>query len=115
MNIGILEAYDFHDSLVEKISFDEKQRCVELEIDFCNWKQSWYNEEEPETEIKRLVFENVTKVILPQTDLNSDEIICLELIFGPLQGVQGVRIIVLNDLKNEIQEIEIYSTEVTFV
>lgn len=42
-----LAKYDFNDSLLEGVSYDKDNSKVFLEIDFCNWKQTWYRESEP--------------------------------------------------------------------
>ena len=70
-----LTKYDFHDSLLERVSYDKDNSKVFLEIDFCNWKQTWYSESDEETLMISLVFENVSDVIIPVFELNSDEII----------------------------------------
>lgn len=43
------EKYYFHDSIVEKILYDEKQQVLEMYLDFCFWAQDEYKESDPET------------------------------------------------------------------
>ena len=95
-----LAKYDFHDSLLEKILYDKDNSKVFLEIDFCNWKQTWYSESDEETSVISLVFENASDVIIPTFKLNSDEIIEFELLSG-----KGIRIVVFNDIDDSSYEI----------
>ena len=88
------------DSLLEKVSYDKDSSKVFLEIDFCNWKQTWYNESDEETLMISLVFENVSGVIIPVFELNSDEIIEFEFLSG-----NEIRIVVFNDVDDSYYEI----------
>ena len=99
-NLEQLAKYDFHDSLLERISYDEDNSKVFLEIDFCNWKQTWYSESDEETLMISLVFGNASGVIIPVFELNSDEIIEFELLSG-----KGIRIVVFNDIDDSSYEI----------
>ncbi len=99
-NLKQLAKYDFHDSLLEKISYDKDTGKVFLEIDFCNWKQTWYSESDEETLMISLVFENVSDVILPVFELNSDEILEFELL-----SEKGIRLVVFNDIVDSSFEI----------
>lgn len=98
-NLDKLIGYDFHDSLLESIEYDKGKKKVTIEIDFCNWKQEWYNQTDEETSIIFLVFENVSNVSIPEFEVNSDEIIEFELL------EKGVKIIVFNDIDNNSYEI----------
>lgn len=95
-----LAKYDFHDSLLERVLYDKDNSKVFLEIDFCDWKQTWYRESEEETSMLSLVFRNVSDVIIPVFELNSDEIIDFELLPG-----KGIRIVGFNDIDDSSYEI----------
>lgn len=95
-----LAKYDFHDSLLERVSYDKDNSKVLLEIDFCNWKQTWYSKSDEETLMISLVFANVSDVTIPVFELNSDEIIEFELLSG-----KGIRIIIFNDIDDSSYEI----------
>jgi len=45
----MLKKYYFHDSLLEKIAYNEKSQTLELLVDFCYWAQTDYIEGAPET------------------------------------------------------------------
>ena len=102
--------YDFHDSLLERISYDKENSKVFLEIDFCNWKQKWYSESEEETSIILLVFENVSNVIIPVFKLNSDEIIDFV-----VSEDNSVKIVIFNDIDENSYEIIINAETVKII
>ncbi len=105
-----LAAYDFHDSLLESISYDKDIKKAFLNIDFCNWKQEWYNETDEETSMISVVFENVSNVIIPEFKINSDEIIEFELIMG-----KGIKMVVFNDIDDASYEIQIDADSVEII
>ncbi len=75
------ERYNLHDSLLERIVFDEAKKTAELTIDFCYWQQSDYRENDPETGLVTLLFVDVTKLDRDEHPINSDEIVqcaCLD-------------------------------------
>ena len=89
-----LNKYDFHDSLLEDIIYDYINKKVTLKIDFCNWKQEGYRDEDEETAMMYLSFEDVTDFIMPKVSLNSDEI----LEFNILED--EIEITAFNDIEN---------------
>lgn len=95
-----LAEYNFHDSLLEDILYDEGNKKVSLKIDFCNWKQKWYNESDEETSIISIVFNNASDIVIPKFNLNSDEIIEFE-----VSADNNVKIVVFNDIENASYEI----------
>ena len=56
-----LEKYYLHDSTVEEVDYDLKNKTVTLTIGFCFWMQDWYQEGEPESGTITAIFHNVTK------------------------------------------------------
>lgn len=105
-----LAEYDFHDSLLEDVLYDEYNKKLLLKIDFCNWKQKWYNESEDETSMISLIFSNVFDIVLSEHRLNSDEIIEFE-----VSTDNRVRIVVFNDIENASYEIIIYAETVEII
>lgn len=60
MTIQELEQqYYFHDSGINKISFDSETEILSFDIDLCYWAQEWYKEGEPELMEIRLTFEGI--------------------------------------------------------
>ena len=109
--LGELEIYDFHDSLLESISYDRKKNRINIEIDFCCWKQAKYNESDDETAIIVLCFENVLYASIPNVTLNSDEIIE----FSLFENNTLLKIVAFNDIANTSYEIIIKADAVKIV
>lgn len=105
-----LKKYDFHDSLIEDIICDNEHNKVILKLDFCNWKQTWYNESDEETKTLTLTFENVSNVVMPELSLNDDEIIEIE-----ISSENGVKFVAFNDVKNIAYEIIINADKVRVI
>ena len=55
------EKYYLHDSGIEKIFYDEKNKKLVLTIEFCFWMQNWYDETEPSNGKISATFENVSR------------------------------------------------------
>ena len=53
----MLNIYDFHDSLVKKINYNNSE--VTFKIELCNWRQKNYNADENEMKTMELVFKDV--------------------------------------------------------
>ncbi len=73
--------YNLHDSLLERIVFDEAKKTAELTIDFCCWQQPDYKENDPETGLVTLLFVDITKLDRDEHSISSDEIVqctCLD-------------------------------------
>ncbi len=71
----LLNKYDFHDSLIENVSYDTVQNSVKMKIDFCNWMQDGYSNSSPETSIIYLFFCDVTDFKGPQGDIDDFSIL----------------------------------------
>ena len=112
MKLSELEStYCFHESTIEKITYDKSAKKVVLEITFCRWIQDWYDEEkDAEIETLILTFENVSK-----TDCSNytagmyDEILSCELIVDECFG-EGVAF--SNTAENDFFVITIFADEV---
>ena len=105
-----LTEYDFHDSLLEDILYDECNKKLLFKIDFCNWKQEWYNEADEETSMISIVFNNVSNIVLPEHQLNSDEIIEFEVLTE-----NSIRVVIFNDIEDVSYEIIIYAETVEII
>lgn len=110
-NLEQLSLYDFHDSLLENIIYDSQNNKLSLEVDFCCWKQNGYKENDDETEMIVLNFENVRYVSIPDITLNSDEIIE----FNLSENNTCLKIVVFNDLDNIPYEIVVMADVVDIV
>ncbi len=106
-NIEQLNKYDFHDSLLENLFYNRETKELNLIIDFCNWKQSWYHDNEPETSIISLVFTNVSNATIPEYTPNSDEIMN----FSLLEQNSGIKVTIFNDISNSLYDIIVYANE----
>lgn len=110
-NLGELELYDFHDSLLESIDYDRKNNKINIEVDFCCWKQAEHKENDDKTAIIVLCFENVLYANIPDVTLNSDEIIEFSLI----ENNTTLKIVAFNDIDNISYEIIIKADIVKIV
>lgn len=54
------EKFYLHDSSIEKIFFDEKNKKISLIIEFCFWWQTWYDKNTPTNGKISVTFENVS-------------------------------------------------------
>ncbi len=57
--------YNFHDSLIDEVSFDAVSKQVLMRVDFAYWMQEWYTEDLPETDTLTLIFNEVSQFICP--------------------------------------------------
>jgi len=105
-----LKNYDFHDSLLENISFDEKTKKLRLDIDFCNWKQKNYVDGDAETYMIALVFERFFSATIPEIKLNSDQIVGFN-----VTDNQKVKIEAYNDVVKDCYSVIINAKEVEIV
>ncbi len=100
-NLGELRLYDFHDSLLESIDYDKKNNKINIKVDFCCWRQTQYKQNDDETAMILLCFENVLYVNIPDITLNSDEIIE----FSLLENNSLLKIVAFNDINSITYEI----------
>jgi len=68
----MVKKYYFHDSGIAKVEFDPEKHEATLLIDFCNWMQDDYNDEEEENIVLKLLFRNVSGISgeQPLLDIN---------------------------------------------
>lgn len=53
------EKYYFHDSLVNSIAYDDKDKTVTIMFDFCYWMQQGFEKGEQENGLLKVIFKNV--------------------------------------------------------
>lgn len=104
MNIQeLINRYDFHDSLIECIYFDQKEKDLTIDIDFCCWAQEGYIESDPETKMIKVKFKNVNSYEGLSGVIDSYSIDNIKLIGN------DITIIVCDDFHSEYYEIKFNS------
>lgn len=58
--------YNFHDSLIDDVSFDAVSKQVVMRIDFAYWMQEWYTEDMAETDTLAIIFNEVSQFVCPE-------------------------------------------------
>ena len=58
--------YNFHDSLIDDVSFDAGSKQVVMRIDFAYWMQEWYTEDMAETDALTIIFNEVSQFVCPE-------------------------------------------------
>jgi len=107
MNISeFAKQHNLIGSLLEKISVNDIEKSLCLEIDYCYWRQSNYNEDDAETGIVVFKFENCTFYTFDDHELNSDEIVKVETLDNE------INICVESDLTGEYHHIRINCSNV---
>jgi hypothetical protein len=108
----LLYRFDFHDSIVEEIKFLPDENMFIMNLEFCNWKQSFYKETDGKILHVPLIFNSVKKYqIIPDLTIKDNEILRMELIETDDQ-VLGIKI-VLNE-ESDVIIIKIETTDATF-
>lgn len=51
--------YYFHDSCITRIDYHSDSRRLEITMDFCQWAQEWYVEQDPENIWLKLIFSGI--------------------------------------------------------
>ncbi|MFD1136550.1 hypothetical protein [Paenibacillus urinalis] len=77
----LLTTYDLHDSVVEDVEYWINEKKVQMKVELCLWKQSNYEDTEPEMQEGMLIFSDVDKFqIEPSSFLfNSNEILDIKI------------------------------------
>lgn len=55
----LCKKYYFHDSMITKISYSKDIKELEFMLEFCNWAQNDYKENDPELLKMKLTFESI--------------------------------------------------------
>lgn len=95
-----INKYDFHDSLIDEVTFDKANNKVILHADFAYWRQEWYIENMPETDKLIVVFHGVRNFVCP-TDASWEQI---SIIQASLDS-DSVKFALMNDMTDEYLEI----------
>jgi len=112
----LVKKYSFHDSLLEGIEYDETRKIAEFEIDFCNWAQTGYKSDAPETMMVRLCFSGVTAICNQTVHIESSSINDCRSIGDGTNG--GLEFVIVRDYPNGdggVDMIRIYADSVEFV
>lgn len=111
MNIAdFYKKYNFEDSLLENVIYDENEKKVILEVDFCYWQQENYSDEYEETGMIKIIFSNVKEFKFIPYAVNSDEIVNVS-----LNTNNCINIEVYNDVLEEYHNILISAESVLMV
>lgn len=107
MNISeFAKQHNLIGSLLEKISVNDIEKSLCLEIDYCYWRQTNYKEGDEETGIVIFKFENCSSYAFDDHTLNSDEIVKVEILDNEID------ICVESDLTGEYHHIRINCSNV---
>ena len=60
-----ISKYNFHDSLIDDVTFDVASKQVLMRVNFAYWKQEWYNEDTAETGPLTIIFKGVSQFVCP--------------------------------------------------
>ena len=102
----LVDTYDFHDSLITKI---QRGINVEITIDFCHWKQEYYNSSMSETGEVKLLCHNA--IIDSPIDGDIDYYSILDIVASDTQATINA----LDDFNDTEYTITITSALVKFV
>lgn len=105
-----ISKYDFHDSLIDEVTFDRENNKVILHADFAYWMQEWYIENMPETDKLIVVFNGVDNFVCPN-DVSWEQI---SIIQASLDG-DSIKYVLMNDITDDYLEIIIKCESVTIV
>jgi len=108
--------YNFHDSLLEGIKYDEDLNALILEVDFCNWAQEDYTSDIPETMIIQLCFNGVIEISNHSVYVESSTISESRIVKSN-KGV-GIMFLVLRDYPsgdNGVDTIQIFAESVDII
>lgn len=89
-----LTKYNFHDSLIDDVSFDTVSKKVLMRIDFAYWMQEWYTENLAETDTLTIIFNEVSQFICPD-DVPWEQISILQ---ANLEGNDTIKFALMNDI-----------------
>jgi hypothetical protein len=93
-----LKTYNLHDSVVESLTFNEVEEKLSIELELCQWKQSFYQDREPEMRLGILTFSGVTLFqIKPNSfSINSNEILDANLLSADSKS-ESIKIVLDGD------------------
>lgn len=101
---SFVSQYELHDSLLDKVTVDTESQKVILLVDFCYWMQKGYTNQQPETGMVNIIFNDATFINGPIGECNSFSILrCIA-------SSNGVLIVLLDDDTDEYFELTIAAT-----
>ena len=101
--------FNFHDSCITKIDYNQTTERLDIYMDFCNWDQSWYKDSDPELVRAKLTFEGITAYNNLQGDIDYFSIGNAE-----LKG-EKYYLFIEDDFNNESHEIFLTPSSASFV
>ncbi|WP_438434229.1 hypothetical protein [Gorillibacterium sp. sgz500922] len=97
-----------HDSIIENIEYLPYEKKVRIELEFCLWKQVYYNESEPEMQKGLLIFTGVDSFQIDPPSFMSDSNEILEV---KIQDESGIVEIIVTD-NGDVGKIDIVAFDV---
>ncbi len=101
------ENYYLHDSIISGVKVDKNEKRIVLLVDFAFWMQKDYRDNDPETGIISISFDNVDNYSIP-SGVNWDEVSILETTVTN----NSITFSMINDLTDDYIELMIESQEV---
>lgn len=91
----MISKYDLHDSTVEDLIYLQDEAKLTIEIESCNWRQSSYEDSEPEMLKIFIVFTGVKKCELDPEPMSfqSDEILEVMTIKSDVEGSESIKMV----------------------
>lgn len=77
----LLEKLYFHDSSLDDFRFDFQNNLLEIQVSFCLWMQTFYDDKWPECIDLRITFNDVKNLVIDSVadDIKDNEILSFEL------------------------------------
>lgn len=113
MNIvELVNNYNFHDSILENVTYNLNDRIIQMEIELCNWKQCNFVAGNSEMFKRRILFVNVSSFRTEPFDykVNHDDILNAELCCDG-----KLKMVTINDLGINIFNIGASSVEIYII
>ena len=102
--------YDFHDSSLESICFDQDNNILEMNIDFCFWMQTDYIKTSPEIGMIKLIFKDVQSFNGESVNYNNVTILKVN-----VSSHHQITFYTLDEDRDEFIELTIVANAVDFV
>lgn len=106
----LLRKYNFHDSLIEDMSF--KNDTLELTINLCNWKQKAYDKQDDEMINISLIFKDIRNFIFDVTEEKFDYDTILEFVCEDITNELYHKVKIVLDGDTNIKIIKFIGREV---
>ena len=104
------EKYNLHDSIIEDLKYIPGEMKLVINLELCNWKQSFYESTEPEMKVGSLVFWGIAYFQAEPKTLSIDSNEILDVSLFPSKD--AVKIIFTNC--NDVGTIEVKAESVSW-